>query len=122
MFDLVKRREEAVFDILNLIAAIGLFIAPFAFGFAGASAAAWNAWLAAIVIGALAVSAIVAYAQWEEWVNLVAGVWVLVAPWLLGFAANLHAMWTHVLVGILVIVFSGLELWQFSHRQPHATT
>ena len=53
--------------------------------------AAWTAWVSAVVIGALAVAAIVAFTEWEEWVNLALGIWVVLAPWILGFTGVTYA-------------------------------
>ena len=49
-----------------------------------------------MVIGVLAVAAIVAFTEWEEWVNLALGVWVFLAPWVLSFTGVTYALWAHV--------------------------
>jgi hypothetical protein len=33
----------------------------------------------------LSIAALAAFAVWEEWLNLVAGLWLVVSPWILGF-------------------------------------
>ena len=40
--------------------------------------------------------------------NLLLGLWLVVSPWLLEFAANVNAMWTHVVLGVLVAAASAL--------------
>jgi hypothetical protein len=55
--------------------------------------------------------------EWEEWVNLVAGVCIAASPWLLGFAATTTAVWTLVTIGSLVAVLAAIELWRL-HRAP----
>jgi hypothetical protein len=37
--------------------------------------AAPNAWVSGIVIGAVAIAALTKFAEWEEWINLLLGVW-----------------------------------------------
>ena len=106
-------------DWINLFLAILLFISPWVLGFSADRFAAGNAWISAVVIGALAVGALGAFREWEEWVNLVAGIWVLIAPWILGFAGITYAMWTHVVLGILVAAAAAWEIWEVRHR-PHA--
>jgi hypothetical protein len=54
---------------------------PMMFGFVSDHAAAPNAWVSGIVIGAVAIAAFKKFAEWEEWINLLLGVWVLVSPW-----------------------------------------
>jgi hypothetical protein len=45
---------------------------------------------------------------WEEWTNVVLGAWLVVSPWLLGFAALQAAMWTAVVLGLAIAL---LALW-----------
>ena len=47
------------------------------------------------------------------------GLWVAVAPWILGFAATVTAMWTHVVLGLLVAAAAAWEIWEIRH-QPSA--
>ncbi len=108
--EVAMQRSNAVFaDWLNLILAVLLVISPWAFGFPAGAATA-NAVVFGIVIGALAIAALAAFARWEEWINLIAGLWVLIAPFVLGFAGITAALWTHVIIGIAVAVLAAVEL------------
>ncbi len=49
------------------------------------TASAGNAWVSGVIIGTVAVVALTKFAEWEEWVTLLLGVWVVVSPWVLGF-------------------------------------
>jgi hypothetical protein len=106
-------------DWVNLALAICLFVSPWVVGFAAEIQPAWNAWIVGIALGVLAVAALSAFAEWEEWANLVLGVWLIVSPWLLGFAVNVNAMWTHVIVGVLVAAVSAWAVWDY-RQNPHA--
>jgi len=44
-----------------------------------------------------------------SWVNLAAGVCILVSPWLMRFAANEDRMWTAVAVGGTVMILAALS-------------
>ena len=55
-------------------------------------------------------AALLAYAPWEEWLNLLAGVWAIVSPWVLGFTGNGTATTVLVIVGILVVICAVIEL------------
>jgi hypothetical protein len=109
-----------------LALAVWLFLSPWILGFTGAGptaaagfgAAAWNAWILGIAIGALALWAALRFAEWHHWANGALGVWLVIAPWILGFAAVAAALWNHVIVGLLVVALAAWELWVV--RQQHA--
>lgn len=44
-----------------------------------------------------------------SWAQLILGIWVLVSPWVIGFADISAALWSNVIVGALVVIFA---LWQ----------
>lgn len=107
-------------DWANLVLAVFLFLSPWILGFSAEQYAAWNAWASAVVIAALAIGALSVFQEWEEWLNVVAGLWVVVAPWILGFAAITSAMWAHVVLGLLVAAAAAWKIWDVRHR-PHVT-
>lgn len=121
MANLTGWRRDLV-DWINLVLALALFLAPWALGFAGDTAPAWNAWVSAAAITALAFAAIQAFAEWEEWINLAFGLWVVIAPWALGFAGTSTALWSHVLLGALVAALSAWNLWLIRQAPPRVTT
>ena len=85
-------REKNVQDWINLVCGVLLFISPWALRFSGDPVAARTAWVGGIVIGVMAIAALVQFAEWEEWVALVVGLAVAVAPSVFGFAAMLYAV------------------------------
>jgi hypothetical protein len=106
-------------DWINLVLAVCLFISPWVVGFVADVTPAWNAWIVGVLLGALTIAALSVFAEWEEWVNLALGLWLVVSPWLLGFAADMNAMWTHVIMGVLIAAVSAWAVW--GHRNfPHA--
>jgi hypothetical protein len=106
-------------DVANLILGAFLFLSPWIFGLGGT--AAENANIAGIVIAALAIAALAAFAVWEEWLNLVVGLWTLVSPWVLGFHAETKAMTISVIVGAAVAILAAVELWMMSQLPPRLT-
>ena len=52
--------------------------------------------------------------RWQEWVSLVAGAWLFVSPWILGFTAVPVAAWTAYVLGIVVVAAS---LWAMTARE-----
>jgi hypothetical protein len=106
-------------DVANLILGAFLFLSPWIFGFAS-GAESQNAWVVGIIIAALSIAALTAFAVWEEWLNLVVGLWAIVSPWVLGFAGT-TAMTVHVIVGIIVAVLAAVELWLMHQHPPRQT-
>jgi cation transport ATPase len=119
MFDLFERKE-AVADIISLLAGVLLFIAPWVMGYSTIAVPAWTAWVSGAVVVAMAYIALTSYAnfaEWEEWIEAAVGIWVVAAPWALGFAANMTAMYVHVVLGIVVLVATFGEIgWLHMHR------
>lgn len=116
---MVTRRQ----DWISLVLAILLFISPWVLGFVGEGRAAWNAWLLGAIIGLLALAALTGYRDWEEWeegIGFLLGIWVVVAPWVLRFVADIVALWVHIVLGALIVVASAWEFWR-TRRRPHAT-
>jgi hypothetical protein len=107
---------------INLLLGIWLFISPWILQFgtnapsqpvAGANAidavgaAAWNAWISAIAVFIVAATALSRMSFWPERVNVILGIWIFVAPWVLGFAWGVpNANWDHWIVGALVFLIS----------------
>jgi len=49
--------------------------------------------------------------EWQDWLNLVVGIWILVSPWALNVTDNAPATRTAVAVGFLVIVCEVFTFW-----------
>lgn len=106
-------KSERACDVLNLILGAFLVVSPWLFGFA-AGAETQNAVVSGIIIAVLSIAALAAFAEWEEWLNLIMGLWVIVSPWLLGFAGT-TAAWVHVVIGIIVAAVAAAEMWMSRH-------
>jgi hypothetical protein len=112
--------NEKLCDVANLILGAALFFAPWIFGFAS-GIESQNAWITGIVIAGLSIAALAAFAVWEEWLNLVAGLWAIAAPWVLGFQAATTTMTVHVVIGVLVAALAAAELWMRYQNPPRLT-
>ena len=103
-------------DPLNLILGIWMIVSPWALRYQTdmtlnavmSNAATSNAVILGILIAAAALIALFRVMAWEEWANVVLGVWLVISPWALGFSSLATAMWNAVIVGIVVAV---LALW-----------
>lgn len=117
-------------DYANLILAIWLFISPWVLQFAGGGAvtapganagggpmagtgnAAWNAWVLGVIVFLVALSALGRMEFWQEWINVLLGIWIFVAPWVLRFLQLTNASWDHWVVGALIFLISIWNLMQ----------
>src|ERR1700733_4478743 len=103
-------------DVVNLILAGLLFFSPWLFGLS--TGAQWQtASVVGPIMAVLSIAAIAAFAVWEEWLNLAAGLGLIASPWLLGFQ-NSDAMTIDVAIGIAVAGLAGLEVWLTRGRRP----
>jgi hypothetical protein len=104
-------------DVANLVLGAFLFLSPWLFGFE-TGAPFTNALICGVIIAALSIAALAAFATWEEWLNLILGLWVIVSPWVLGFAGTMAARNVHLVVGFLVAILAAIELWYMYQHPP----
>ena len=102
-------RRESALDLYKLLLAMFLLISPWLFARANGTAAV-DLWASGAAIAILSLAAMVAFANWEEWINLLLGLWLIVSPWVLGFA-HTRAMHFSIGVGAAVTFLAALELW-----------
>ena len=95
-------------DVANLILGIWLAISPWALSYMADATPAWNAYIVGIVIAVAAAAAIMAFHQWEEWTNVALAIWLIVSPFLLGYAMLSNALWNQIVLGIIIGI---LALW-----------
>ena len=118
-----KWRKKSALDVINLMLGIALMSAPWVFGFTGVEMAHRNAWIAGAVVGVTSIAALVSFAEWEEWVNLILGLWVAISPWALSFKLIVSetAVRAQVALGLVIAVLAAVELWMM-HRAPPRIT
>jgi SPW repeat len=96
-------------DVINLILGGVLFFSPWLFDLSHGPQ--WQtASVVGIIIAVLSIAALACFAVWEEWFILVAGIGLIVSPWLLGFQ-NSGAMIIDVAIGMVVTVLAAVEVW-----------
>lgn len=115
-----KWRAESVLDLYNLLLAMVLFAAPWFFAHASQTAVV-DLRLSSAAIIILSLAAIIAFSTWEEWVNLLLGLWLVVSPWPLGFA-HTRAMHYSIAIGAAIAFFAALDLWLSYEAAERKTT
>jgi VIT1/CCC1 family predicted Fe2+/Mn2+ transporter len=99
--------------VLNLIIAmrsLGVWdiVAPFVPGFGNVMAFVWNH----IIVGLLlmiagawaALTSNVSAAKIMDWIAAIAGVWLIIAPFILGTPDIAAGLWNDIIVGVIVFI------------------
>ena len=73
-----------------------------------------SAGLAGVIITMLALLELMSLERWEEILELVAGLWVVLSPLVFGYGGTLRV--AHYLLGGLVAALALFELWQDRNR------
>jgi hypothetical protein len=106
-------------DSLNLILGIWLFVAPF-FGIPGLTgAAAMNSYIFGFLIALFSAIALGRPQKWEEGINLLIGIWLIIAPFALGFFAMRGTAWNQIVAGIIIFVDAVWAMAQRPRTQPN---
>ena len=108
-------------DYVNLVLGIWLIVAPFALRFTGTprNDAIWVGVIVVLVaIWALAMPS----SQIAEWSDLLLGIGLFIAPWVLGFSGIPAAAWNAWIVGALIAIFSGVAIPDTARYGNRATT
>jgi hypothetical protein len=106
-------------DLAILLLGVWLFISPWVLGYPSDSPIAVNAYIAGAVIAALAAFDLYKTYAWAVMINLLAGLWVAVSPWVPALLDRSAMMTNSVIVGAAVAL---LALWELRsdpdlHRQ-----
>ena len=95
-------------DPLNGLLGAWLVASPWALGFSGETQATANMAIIGALLVAAALGAMLMPRAWEEWTETVLGLWLIVSPWVVGFADHANANLVAVATGAAVMV---LALW-----------
>ncbi len=111
------QERETVPDVYNLFLAAVLFISPWLFKLTN-SQGKIDLWITSAIIVVLSLAAIIAYRDWEEWLNVLMGVWLIGSPWLLGFP-HTRAMHLSIGFGVFIVLLALFDLFlHYEKRHP----
>lgn len=104
------------------ISGLALIVAPFVLGFSNNSSAMWSSIIlgAAIAIVSFIKAGLHDTSDWEYWVAGILGLAAIVAPFVLGFSVLATALWSSIILGVIVAILSGYEVYTMrSHAGSH---
>ncbi len=100
-------------DWVNLILGVWLIVAPWVGVGPANGFVAWNSYIPGVIVAVFALVALARPQKWEEWINLIVGVYLIVSPFVFGYTGFVQAAWNHVIVGLLI---AGDAIWAASVR------
>lgn len=56
-------------------------------------------------------------ARWASSLNVLAGIWLVIAPFILGFTSSASAMWNSIAVGAVVVVLAAIRAFNPDERE-----
>jgi hypothetical protein len=96
-------------DWLTFVLGIWLLVSPSFYSTSYTlNAMTYNTLIMGVVVLIISGAAIANYQPWEEWLETLVGVWLIVSPFALGFTDMTFAMTNHIVVGAVVVIDS---LW-----------
>ncbi len=96
-------------DWTSWLLGLWLLLSPWALFFDQERIAVENALAVGVLIIVAEIVELSIFRDWEEWINVVLGVWLAASPWVLGIASA-AARWNFVVVGALVVALALYEL------------
>jgi len=102
-------RQTSIMDVYQLICGALLFAAPWVFAYARTTSTL-EARATGLAVMAISLLALVGFAAWEEWINVLLGAWLIAAPWALGFT-HTTAMHVSIGAGLVIAYLALLDLW-----------
>ena len=95
-------------DLVSVLVGLWLVASPWALGIRGPLAAQGDFIVLGVVLLGFVVTEFFIQESWEEWSELVIGLWLVASPWILEFTDVRVATQNAVACGLLL---SGLAVW-----------
>lgn len=98
-------------DWCSWLLGIWLCISPWALHFSLEPTATQATVISGLLIILAEVVTLSIFYAWEEWINVMLGVWLIICPWILGISIS-AARTNFVVVGLLVVALAFYEFWE----------
>ncbi len=114
------RRQSAGASSLNILLGIWLIIAPFVLNYARLEAAQTNDIIIGIIVAVIAaIRTFGAFTQpgWS-WVNVILGVWLIIAPFVLGYSGAARPLWNDIILGVVIAILAWTSATSVRRNPP----
>ena len=92
---------------ISILLGIWLILAPFVLAYTGVQVATWNDIILGVLICAMALIRTFGAGQaGAGWINVLLGIWLVIAPFILNYGENPAPTWNDIILGILIIIFA----------------
>jgi hypothetical protein len=115
-------QRETTPNVINILAGLWLIITPYIFGYSIFAAPTTNHVIVGIIVALVAIVKFFYHAMWFTWINILAGIWLIISPFVLNYFGIESATWNSVILGAIVIVFSGWSARILSTRAHRIRT
>lgn len=105
---------------LNMVAGAWLIIAPFFLGYAHMPAPATNDVIVGLIVLCAACMRIANLPAWPglSWINIIAGLWLMIAPFALHYADATAPLWNDLTMGVIIFILA--VVGRMIRQQPRA--
>jgi len=105
-------------DWISVLLGVLIGFSPWIVGHVANDAVFWNAVIVGVLVIALALLQRIALQYWEEGLELLCGLWLIVSPFVFGYGDMLRT-W-HFVLGAIVALIAVLTIFQDWNRQDLA--
>jgi len=95
-------------DPVNAVLGAWVVLSPWILGFQGNQAVMANAVIVGLALIAVAMGAVIVPRAWEEWTESALALWLVLSPWVLGYATMHTVTLAMVITGLVILA---LALW-----------
>jgi SPW repeat len=99
-------------DWVSIALGVLVGLSPWLAGEQGDAAVNWNAVILGALVIALGALELSGLQRWEEAVEIACGLWLIVSPFIFGYADAGTLRYWHFALGALVALLAVVELWQ----------
>lgn len=107
-------------DWANMALGAAMAASPWLFQYRGLDGATLNALIVGLLVFALSALALTLLDGWEAYISAALGLWLIIAPWMLGFAGYDGAKFAHLGIGAAVLAVAAWNIWRGSRDDAAA--